>query len=105
MPESGPRFERWRRLGRLLPSDVRERVFEPAFGDLLHGWLTRTRRRRTPFGLHALGMLVGCAPIAVPRWFVRDGRLTRFGRVMVWSGAAITSVALILQAAMQSYYD
>jgi hypothetical protein len=48
--------ERWRVLGRLLPREVRERVFEPAFSDLLYAWLTRTAARpRVPFALRVMG--------------------------------------------------
>jgi hypothetical protein len=79
---------RWRALGRLLPREVRERVFEPAFADLLRAWLTSSRSG-VPFPLRAVGTLLGCLPIAVPRLFVREGRLTRLGR------ASIVLVALL----------
>ena len=78
---------------------------EPAFGDLVHGWLTRPDRRRTPFGLHALGTLVGCAPIALPRLFVRNSRMTRLGRVTAWSAVVVSSAVLVLRNVLQGYYE
>ncbi len=93
---------RWRWLGRLLPPDVRERVFEPAFADLTYGWLT-TAERRVPFGVRALGTFMGCARIAMPRVIVRDRRLTRFGRALVWGGAAIALLVLVVANLTEGY--
>jgi len=94
----------WRALGRLLPSDVRERIFEPAFSDLLYAWLTAADGDRwVPFGVRAVGTYVGCFPIAVPLMFVRDGRLTRFGRVTVWSTAIVSISLLVLLGVSRSY--
>ncbi len=104
MPDLDLRFARWRRLGRLLPREVRERVFEPEFGDLVHHRLTRRARSRVPFGLLALGTLLGCAPIAIPRLFVRRGRMTRLGRVTAWSAAVLGSLALAWVNVMKDYY-
>lgn len=86
-------ISRWRWLGRLLPRDVRERVFEPAFADLTYGWLTAADRR-VPFGVRAVGTFMGCIRIAIPRVIVRHRRLTRVGKVVVWGGAAIVLVIL-----------
>ncbi len=93
---------RWRWLGRLLPRDVRERVFEPAFADLTHVWLT-TAERRVPFGVRALGTFMGCARIAIPRVIVRDRRLTRFGKVVVWGGAVILLLMLVVANLTEGY--
>ncbi len=93
---------RWRWLGRLSPRDVRERVFEPAFADLVYGWLT-TAERRVPFGVRAVGTFMGCACIAIPRVIVRDRRLTRVGKVVVWGGAAIVLVMLVVANMTQGY--
>ena len=93
---------RWRWLGRLLPREVRERVFEPAFADLTYGWLTAAGRR-VPFGVRAIAMFVGCVRIAIPRVIVRDGRLTRFGKVVVWAGAAIVLVMLVVANLSEGY--
>ncbi len=93
---------RWRWLGRLLPRDVRERVFEPAFADLTYGWLTAADRR-VHFGVRAIATFVGCVRIAIPRVIVRDGRLTRFGKVVVWGGAAIVLVMLVVANLTEGY--
>ena len=94
----------WRALGRLLPTDVRERIFEPAFSDLLYAWLTEADGvRAVPFGVRAVGTYVGCFPIAVPLLFVRDGRLTRFGRFTVWSTAIVSISLLVLLGVSRSY--
>ena len=93
---------RWRWLGRLLPRDVRERVFEPAFADLTHEWLTAADRR-VPFGVRAVATLLGCLRIAIPRVIVRDRRLTRFGKVVVWGGAAIVLVILVVANLTEGY--
>ena len=66
MPDRATGVERWRALGRLLPRDVRERIFEPAFGDLTYHWLTSDVGRRVPFGVRALSTFLGCFPVAIP---------------------------------------
>lgn len=97
MPERTGTLERWRALGRLLPPDVRERIFEPAYSDLIHAWLMAARgRRRLPFGMRALGTYLGCIPIAVPRLFLRNGHLTRFGRLTLLSAAVVVCLVLVL---------
>ncbi len=93
---------RWRWLGRLLPRDVRERVFEPAFADLTYGWLTAADGR-VPFGVRAVGTFLGCARIAIPRVIVRDRRLTRFGKVVVWGGAVVLLLMLVVANLTESY--
>ena len=104
MPEYAQRPERWRALGRLLPHDVRERIFDPAFSDLVRAWITASDgRRRLPFAVQAVGTYVGCFPIAIPRLFVHNGRLTRFGRVSLWTVGLLATVALVLANIVQSY--
>jgi hypothetical protein len=49
-----------------------------------------------PFGLRVLGTYVRCFPIAVPRFFVRNGKLTRAGRVSAWAVAVLATVALVI---------
>ena len=89
--------ERWRALGRLLPQNVRERIFDPAFSDLLRAWLMASKgRRRFPFAVQAVGTYVGCFPIAIPRLFVHNGRLTRFGRVSLWAVGILATVTLVV---------
>ena len=104
MRDRAPRMERWRVLGRLLPREVRERVFEPAFADLTYAWLTsRKESRRLPFGAHVMGTYVGCFSIVIPRIFVRGGRLTRFGRFSFWAVGVLAAVALLVANIAQSY--
>ncbi len=89
--------ERWRGLGRLLPQNVRERIFDPAFSDLMRAWLMASKGRwRLPFAVQAVGTYVGCFPIAIPRLFVHNGRLTRFGRVSLWAVGILAAVTLVV---------
>ena len=103
MPDRAAGVERWRALGRLLPRDVRERIFEPAFGDLTYHWLRSDGGRGLPFGVRALSTYLGCFPVAIPRIFVKGGRLTGFGRASVWVVAVLATVMLVLANFAQSY--
>lgn len=98
-------IERWRVLGRLLPADVRERVFDPAFSDLMYGWLTTTPdgERGVPFGVRVVGIYVGCIPISVPRLFYRQGRITRLGRITVWAASILVAAAVLVMRMSQAY--
>ena len=96
---AGRSIARWRRLGKLLPRDVRERVFYPAFADLTRAWLTRSGRHRSRpsgFGVRVVATWLRCLPIALPRLLLRDGRLTRAGRAVVWGGATALVVLLVV---------
>jgi hypothetical protein len=91
-------------LGRLLPREVRERIFEPAFWDVLHERLSDDpRRTHLPFAFHACGLWVGCLPIATPRLFVKDGNLTRLSRGVLWSVAVAAAVVLIFVNVVRPY--
>ena len=103
MPERETGVERWRALGRLLPRDVRERIFEPAFGDLTYQWLTSGGDGRVPFGVRALSTFLGCFPVAIPRLFVKGGRLTGFGHASVWAVAVLATVMLVLANFAETY--
>jgi hypothetical protein len=103
VPERAVSVERWRALGRFLPRDVRERVFEPAFGDLTYHWLSSDGARRLPFGIHALSTYLGCFPVVIPRLFVKGGRLTGLGRASVWTVAVLATVMLVVANFTQSY--
>jgi hypothetical protein len=95
VPDPPPQFERWRGLGRLLPADVRARVFEPALADLVHTWLTdRENRGSIPFGLRALVTCLGCLPAAGRGLFIRRGRLTLLGRHWAWALVALTVIGM-----------
>ena len=101
MPDPG---RWWHVLGRLLPADVRERIYEPAFGDMLRAWLTAPAgSRRTPFVVRALGTWLGCLAIGVPRWFVRDRKLTRLGQASAWALVLLVTLALVVANMRQAY--
>ena len=104
MPDRAPPTERWRVLGRLLPREVRERIFEPAFSDLRVAWLrSGGASRHLPFGLHVVGTYVGCFGIAIPRMFVHEGRLTHVGRYSLWAAGLLAAVVLVAANVAQSY--
>ena len=104
MPDRNGAFERWSALGKLLPRDVRERIFEPAFGDLARSWLTAGRPAGTvPFGLQVLGTFLRCFPIALPRLFFRGGRLTRVGWFSAWAVAVLATVVLVITNLTKTY--
>lgn len=104
MPEGSGGLGRWRRLGRLLPRDVRNRVFEPALADLMHERLAGGRgARRLPFGLLALGTCLGCLPPAARRVLVRGGRLTRVGQIAIWALTVLTVLTFALVRLRQAY--
>ena len=95
---------RWSTLGRLLPREVRERIFEPALGDLTRGWLTDGKGRgRVPFAARALATWAACIPIAIPRAFVRERRLTRLGQIVLWGSAIVVLVVFLLVNLAQEY--
>ena len=103
MRDLGRGFQQWRVLGRLLPREVRERIFEPAFSDLVYGWLTAPTARRLPFSMHAAGTFLGCFAVALPRLFVRNRRLTRLSQVMIWSLVLVATAVLIAANVTQLY--
>jgi hypothetical protein len=87
---------RWLRLGRLLPRSVRERVFEPAYADLLHRHLTRGGSR-VPFALQVIATGLACLPVSV-RWSLFRRRvLVRLTRVAAYSAVTLIVVATLLQ--------
>ena len=98
------RVERWRALGRFLPREVRERIFDPAFSDLTYAWLTAAeKRRRVPFALNAMATYLGCFPIAIPRLFLHGGRLTRLGRYSLWAVGVLVALVLVVANVIQAY--
>ena len=70
----------------------------------MRAWFTANReRRRVPFAVQAVGTLVGCFPIAIPRLFVRNGRFTRFGRFSLWAVGVLATVALVVANMVRAY--
>jgi len=92
-------------LGRLLPRETRERVFDPALGDLMYAWLASPMRqqRGMPFGVRAVATYLGCVPSAVPRLFVERGRLTRVGRVAAWTATVFVALVLVVARMAGTY--
>ncbi len=87
---------------------MRERIFEPAFGDLMHHRLTTSgESSRLPFSVRALSTFLAYRPVAMPWLFVRGGRLTGFGRTSVWAVAIVATITLVLANVAQTYatYD
>jgi hypothetical protein len=75
---------------------VRERVFEPAFYDLLRARLVGgpdPAAGATRFGAAVLGTWLRCLPIALPALVVRRRRLTRLGK---WAVATATVAAIVV---------
>ena len=100
---SGAILGRWRRLGFLLPSGVRERVYEPALTDLWLRWIAPPTGRRPPFALHAAGTLFGCIPLAMATLFVERGHLTRFARVSLRVVVGLVTLVAALQVAAELF--
>lgn len=91
------REARWSALGRLLPRAVRERLFEPAFADLLRATLERDREapNKTPFAIYALRIYLGCVPPSLVQMFVVRGRPTRLAR-MTGVFAALCAAVIVV---------
>ena len=98
MPE--PRLER--ALRRMLPADVRERVFDPALGDARHA-RTRSGDRVAPWWLVVVTTFGGCVVPAVRTAVVRKGRLTRLGRGLVWACAIGGLAVTLISGARRAY--
>ena len=96
---------RWRALGRLLPRDVRERIFEPAFADLMRNRLTgkTAAARSLPFGVWAVGTFLGCVPAAASRVVRQNGHLTRFGKLAVVAVAVLAVLGAAAWRMAQGY--
>ncbi len=89
----------WLRLARFLPADVRERVFEPAYFDLV---LDEFERGEGEGGAAAVDLdrrvaflLLDAARIAITGWFWRNGKTTLLSR-----GLAVITIILITLAVL-----
>lgn len=91
----------WTLLGRLLPREVRERVYEPACYDRLRDSLERGSQQ-PGVGIYAIGAFVGAAGRNMPRiWF--DGRaLSGIGRLTLAIGVVAAGL-WILTAVRYAY--
>ncbi len=79
----------------MLPSEFRERVFEPAFADLiLEEAAVKQGNRRMFLGVFKrLLFLLNCFRLAMPQIFWHRGKVTKIARRMA---AAFVAVALIV---------
>ena len=82
-------------------------MFDPAFSDLVYARLTAADPEDTdlPFGVQVVGTYVGCFPMAVPKLFYREGRLTRFGRVTVWTVSVLVVTAVAVSRMASAYAE
>jgi len=102
--ERGRAIERWRRIGRLLPTEVRERVFEPAYEDLARAWLGEgAGGSGRLFGPRALSMLFLAAVVTVPRLILDRRRILGFAKVVVWSAIVTGSLLVIVLVALRPF--
>ena len=89
---SGPR------IARILPRRVRERVFLPAYYDLLlledetGGTAGPTTRGRV------LGLIAESIRVGGVDWLIRDRRLARAGRAILSIGLLLMTLRLLLAA-------
>jgi len=87
----------WLRLARCLPADVRERVFEPAYCDLvldeLEGPRGSVRGSPMDFNRRVGFLLIDAVRIAFVGFFWRDGRTTLLSR-----GLAVVAIILVALA-------
>lgn len=87
----------WRRLGALLPPEVRERVYEPCCYDRLRGGLL-DRRHVVPFPAYTVGVLLGVVGLNLPgvlRNGWRNSRLARVAALVILALASLYVVALV----------
>ena len=90
----------------LLPRRVRERVFEPAYADLLldDQEARRTSRPKTARRLGAGAVLVlESLRLGLPSYFWQDGRITRFGRSAIVLLVSSMIVVFLLATLAKSY--
>ncbi|MDA8021358.1 MAG: hypothetical protein MPN21_28345 [Thermoanaerobaculia bacterium] len=87
----------WLRLGSLLPSDLRERVFEPCCFERMDRDLRAGRRwarRLAPwYALHVLVMTCG---YNLPRMIRHQGRFTRLAKVLLLGAAGTAVFAFVI---------
>lgn len=93
----------WCRLGRLLPSDVRERVYEPACYERLRRGLERHGGRATWIPFYAVTAFVAIASFNLP-WVFFDGRrLSGLGKATLMVGAVVIMLVYAVSMVRYSY--
>ena len=87
----------WLRLARFLPADVRQRVFEPAYFDLILDEFERVGGEAGASAGDLNGrvafLLIDAAKITFTGWFWRSGKTTLLSR-----GLAVIAIILITLA-------
>lgn len=86
----------WTALGRLLPREVRERVFEPACYERLHDVLANRTTRRAGVGVYAISVFVGTAGRNLPRIWFEGRRLSGLGRLAIAVGLTMIGSWMVL---------
>ncbi len=104
MPGPDPGASFWFRVGRILPRGIRERVFEPAYYDLVANLLTKTdgaQSGRMPprFGLLVVWTTLECVGLGVSGIFVHKGKPTR----TTWFLLGLFSLAILLLISRAGY--
>ena len=89
----------WCWLGRLLPTHVRERVYEPACYEHLRSGLEGPGRRAPSIALYAVAAFVAAASFNLPRVFFDGRRLSGLGKAML----VVVAVALAYAVTMARY--
>ena len=86
MPDRGGSPDWWFALGRLLPGEVRRRLFEPACYDLARERLTQRRNRSAEwrFTLRAMGVLVASSWCGAQLLLLDRRRMLKVARVLGW---------------------
>ena len=102
MHERPGHLDAWLRLGRWLPREIRERVFEPAcrdaYAEAIQGGRPAPRGAWT-----AVWLALGSLRAGWPRLFVSDRKLTWVGRVSV-TAALVLPVAVAFVLRMRALY-
>jgi hypothetical protein len=96
MPDPIPSHP-WLALGRLLPATLRERVFEPAYFDLL----ASRRGARVPFGLQVFGLVLETCRVGWPAVLLGLWRAPGVRWALVVVGGLVASVFAFASYAYQ----
>ncbi len=97
MSEQPVRQSRWFGIGSLLPAEVRQRLFEPAYYDLVREELAeRKGARGWPFGLRAVWLLLASSAQGVVFFLQDRQRRRKFAIGLAWTAGIITVIMALL---------
>ncbi len=96
-PRPRPDHEATPRIARVLPRRVRERVFLPAYYDLLMEQEAGGIRGPTPRA-RVLGLIAESLRVGGVDWLIRDRRLVRAGRTVLSIGLVLITLGLLAVA-------